>query len=91
MLKTIEISNAYAYTAFEFEFKKEEYYKKQYLLTSSVANGLLVYGKKNNEIFQIDETYAIGICEQSIATNYWDFENIIILWYMWFSLLMCGS
>ena len=75
-LKSMEISDAFAYTA--FEFNKENYYREQYLLTSSVANSLLIYGEKNNEISQIDETSVIGISEQSIAAHFWDFEKIII-------------
>lgn len=75
-LNTQEIQNAFSYIA--FEFNKANYFQNQFLLSSSLANSILIFGEKNEEIYQIDETSVVGVSEQSLAAHFWDFENIII-------------
>ena len=72
------IKDSFAYTAYEFD--PEEYYekKKEYLLSSSEANGLLICKKKSNELSLITETQLLAISEQSLAAHFWDAAKIII-------------
>ena len=75
-LSAMTLSNAFAYVS--FEFNKEEFYKKdeEYLLSSSEANSILIYGEKNGKINIIDETPVLAISKQSLASIFWSYENI---------------
>ena len=77
-LSTMKISNAFAHIAFEFD--KEEYYNKDddYLLSSSEANSILIYGEQYGEIMNIDETPVLAISKQSLASIFWYYEKIYI-------------
>ena len=77
-LSTMKISNAFAHIAFEFD--KEEYYNKDddYLLSSSEANSILIYGEQDGEIKNIDETPVLAISKQSLASIFWYYEKIYI-------------
>ena len=77
-LSTMKISNAFAHIAFEFD--KEDYYNKDddYLLSSSEANSILIYGEQDGEIKNIDETPVLAISKQSLASIFWYYEKIYI-------------
>ena len=72
------ITDSFAYVA--YEFNPEEYYekKKEYLLTSSETNGLLICKKDNTKLTLIAETKLLAISEQSLAAHFWGSEKIII-------------
>ncbi len=70
------ISNSFAYTAFKFEPKN--YYNKQYLFTASQNQGFLIYGFSGDKYWEIDETSALPITNQTLAANFFDLDKIII-------------
>ena len=76
-LTTQTLENSFAYTAIEFNAK--DYVNKDYLLTASEKQGLLVYGGKGDSFKRIDETSILPITEQTLASYLLDLENIIIL------------
>lgn len=71
-----DISNSFAYTAFKFDAKN--YYNQQYLLTASQNQGFLIYGHSGDKYWEIDETSALPITNQTLAANFWDLDKKII-------------
>ena len=72
----MKLSDSFAYYACEFEPK--DYYQKNYLLSSSLAEGFLVFGENNNENTLIDESSIILLNEQSLAAHFWDYKKIVV-------------
>jgi len=70
------ILNSFAYTAFKFDPKN--YYNKQYLFTASQNQGFLIYGFSGDKYWEIDETSALPITNQTLAANFCDLDKIII-------------
>lgn len=75
-LEALTIKNPFAFTAIEFNVK--DYINKQYLLTVSERRGMLIFGHKDNKFWEIDETYALPISDQSLSTYFMDFDKVII-------------
>ena len=78
-IDSVEVSSAYAYQAYEFDYKS--YNSKlngaQHLLTSSGKDQILIYGERNNEISQIDDTSAFVFSEQSFASHFYHFDKVV--------------
>lgn len=77
---SVDISGAYAYQAYKFDYKT--YYSNtlkggQHLLSSSVKDGILIYGEKTNAISQIDDTSVFLFSEQSFASHLYHYENVV--------------
>ena len=78
-IDSVEVSSAYAYQAYEFDYKS--YNSKlngaQHLLTSSGKDQILIYGESNNEISQIDETSVFVFSEQSFASHFYHYDKVV--------------
>ena len=78
-IDSVDVSSAYAYQAYEFDYKS--YNSKlngaQHLLTSSGKDQILIYGERNNEISQIDDTSAFVFSEQSFASHFYHFDKVV--------------
>lgn len=76
---SVEVSSPYAYQAYEFDYKS--YNSKlnggQHLLTSGGKDQILIYGEKNNEIKQIDDTSAFVFSEQSFASHFYHYDKVV--------------
>ena len=73
-LKTQKLPNSFAYTA--FGFNKDNLPNKQYLLTSSEANNIVIFGRNGREVTQIDETSVISFSNQTLAAHFWGYDRI---------------
>ena len=69
-------SNSFAH--YVFEFNPINYISNEYLLTSSEANSIFIFGDKNKTIESIDETSAFVINEQSLSAHFWEYDKIYI-------------
>ena len=78
-IDSVDVSSAYAYQAYEFDYKS--YYSKlngaQHLLTSSGKDQILIYGERNNEISQIDDTSVFVFSEQSFASHFYHYDKVV--------------
>lgn len=76
---SVDVSSAYAYQAFVFDYKS--YNSKlnggQHLLTSSEKEAILIYGETNDKITQIDDTSAFLFSEQSFAAHFYHYQRVV--------------
>ena len=69
-------TNAFAH--YVLEFFPGDYFDLEFLLTSSEANSIFIFGDKNKTIESIDETSVILINEQSLSAHFWEYDKIYI-------------
>ena len=77
-LKSMNLANAFAFVA--YEFNKNYFYELEddYVFSSSEANSILIYTHKGGEIENYDETPVLVFTKQSLAAHFWNFEKIYI-------------
>ena len=75
-LKSGKYSNSFAH--YVFEFNVNDYIENEYLLSSSEANSIFIFGEKDEIIENIDITSALAISEQSLSAHFWDYDEIYI-------------
>lgn len=75
-IETKDLKNTLAYYA--FELPKKDCINKQYLLTSSELNSIVIFGLKGKEVTQLDETSFLLLSSQTLAAHFWDYDKVIL-------------
>ena len=75
-LETKKYSNTFSH--YVFEFIPSKYFSNEYLLTSSEANSIFIFGDKNKTIESIDTTSVLVINEKSLSAHFWEYDKIYI-------------